>query len=125
LGPARFELLFSKRGGNTAFHRWAAKHFSKYDSFEAFVKGWLNSENIYEHTHFFPQHMFLYDETGSLAVDFLGRFEKLEKDFRHVRERLDGLGSDLQQLNTSSAAITELATTTRCGRLLLRYTVRI
>jgi hypothetical protein len=48
-----------------------------------------------------PQYTFLYDETDTLAVDFLGRFEDLERGFNHIRRRLNGVGSDLKHLNAS------------------------
>jgi len=38
--------------------------------------------------HFRSQHTFLTDATGELALDFLGRFERLDRDFQRVCQEL-------------------------------------
>ena len=37
---------------------------------------------------FMPQRQWLVDENGVLLVEFIGRFENLQEDFRHICERL-------------------------------------
>jgi chondroitin 4-sulfotransferase 11 len=44
---------------------------------------------------------YLTDERGVLLVDFVGRYEALDRDFAHVRERL-GLSSGLPHVNRSA-----------------------
>ncbi|MFH0944623.1 MAG: sulfotransferase family 2 domain-containing protein [Planctomycetota bacterium] len=41
-----------------------------------------------DHIHLRPQHAFLEDETGGLSVDFIGRFENFESNFREISRRL-------------------------------------
>ena len=43
--------------------------------------------------HIIPQADYLYDTNGMLLVDYVGRFEMIARDFRHVSDRL-GLGVD-------------------------------
>jgi hypothetical protein len=40
-------------------------------------------------SHFLPQHHFLLDIYGKIGVDYVGRFEHLEKDWAHVCATLD------------------------------------
>lgn len=81
--------------------RWAAEHLSQYEDFESFVRGFVNPEAIYGHHIFVPQHEFVCKEAGTLAVDFLGRYENLAQDFAHVRHTLGDPGTDLSHLNAT------------------------
>jgi hypothetical protein len=47
----------------------------------------LSQRNFHDPSHFTPQHKFIYSH-GKLAVDFVGRFENLNKDFSKVCEKL-------------------------------------
>ena len=40
------------------------------------------------HHHFLPQHYFLCDDRMNVLVDFVGRFESLDEDWRYVCERI-------------------------------------
>lgn len=46
------------------------------------------------------QHAFVCDESGLVKVDFIGRFEQLETDFKHVCDKI-GLGASLPHVNPS------------------------
>lgn len=63
-----------------------------------------------------PQTEYLYDE-GRLMVDFVGRFETLQSDFREVCDRLDLPATDLPFVNLSDSTREKLATS---GRRLLK-----
>ena len=71
-----------------------------FPTFEAFVKEWLTEENIANSLHFQHQHVFLEDEQGRIAVDFIGRFETIEADFKRITHRLQ-IKRSLQKTNTS------------------------
>jgi len=62
-------------------------------SFEQFVE-WVCSlsegDNYYNDPHFVPQHIALC-QCGRLAVDYIGRFERIEQDWRSISLRF-GLG---------------------------------
>ena len=55
-----------------------------------------------DHVQWTPQYEFLFDETGTLLVDFLGRFESLHDDAATIFQRC-GLGpADLPHINASN-----------------------
>lgn len=93
--------FFLKEGGITDRDRkWSEEHISQFESFNDFVKGWLTLENINASLHFQEQHLFLTDEAGNLPMDFIGRFETLEEDFKTVLNHL-GIERKLEKKNTS------------------------
>jgi chondroitin 4-sulfotransferase 11 len=65
-------------------------------SFDQFLELTQN----FEHVQLAPQHGFILDSAGDLAVDFLGRFERLATDFTAICARL-GLQSALPHRNAS------------------------
>lgn len=74
---------------------------NRYPSFDAFVRNWLCSENIWLQIHFCPQWSFLCDKYGDLRMDFVGRYENLERDFSLVCDRL-ALDATLAHRNASA-----------------------
>lgn len=94
-------FFFLKNGGLTEKDRvWAQEHLEQFDSFDAFVKGWLTEENINNSLHFQHQYGFLEDEKGTIAVDFIGRFENIEEDFKIITDKLN-IKRTLKKTNTS------------------------
>lgn len=94
-------FFFLKSGGLTEKDSmWAEKHLKPYDTFDAFVRAWVTEENISNALHFQHQHVFLDDEHGKLAVDFIGRFERIEADFETIANKLK-INRSLQKTNTS------------------------
>lgn len=88
-------------GGNDLQDRvWAARHMPRYPDFGSFVRKGLTEPGIRSWMHFVPQTDFILDRTGRLMVDFLGRFENLEEDFRAVASRLNS-GARLETANAS------------------------
>ena len=57
-------------------------------SFDDFVRAVASIDDEEADTHFRSQHTFVTNEDGHLAVDFIGRYERLADDFRLVGERL-------------------------------------
>lgn len=88
--------------GNPLAKRDMAAHrlVSQYRDFDDFVGRWLSAENLHKQLHFVPQSDFLCDSLGHLALDFIGRQEHLEEDFRMLRARLN-LDVQLPHLNAS------------------------
>ncbi|MEM7028491.1 MAG: sulfotransferase family 2 domain-containing protein [Chloroflexota bacterium] len=62
--------------------------FSANMSFEAFVDAVASIPDAYADEHFRSQHNYLTNVRGDIAVDFVGRYEHLETDFRYVAERI-------------------------------------
>ena len=82
-------FFYLKKGGCNAMDKqWALSNISQYDTFESFVEGWINEENIEKYFHFIPQHKFVCDEALTLKVDYLGRFETIQTDFDAIAAKL-------------------------------------
>lgn len=94
--------FFLKEGGITEKDaKWSEENLSRFENFEEFVREWLNNENANSSLHFQEQHLFLSDEEGNFPLDFIGRFENLEEDFKKVCSRL-GIERDLDNKNSSN-----------------------
>ena len=59
--------------------------FSANMSFEAFVDAVASIPDTNADAHFRSQYTFLTNEAGEVAVDFVGRFEHLSRDFERVK----------------------------------------
>lgn len=96
-------FAFLKAGGRNEFDaRWAAKHLAEIDTFDEFVRRWLNRSTIWSRQHFWPQYWFMQDQPRQVGVDFVGRFERLGEDYARLRDRL-GIGLPaLPHLNVGS-----------------------
>ena len=81
---------FLKSGGFDQDDRiWAEENLSDFESFEEFTEQWLSEESMMEYRHFQPQYMFVCDHTFEPEVDFIGRFETIDEDFRKICDRLN------------------------------------
>jgi len=81
--------FFLKAGGlNTMDRAWAEQHLARFAEFDTFVRAWLTPSNAASWVHFKPQHAWICDETRHCQMDFVGRFEHLERDFQVVAKRI-------------------------------------
>ena len=71
-----------------------------YGSLNDFVLDWLTPKNVEGHYFFRPQAHYIKNSDGSIGVDYVGRYETIEEDFRFVSERL-GLSVKLPFRNSS------------------------
>ncbi|PWN07791.1 sulfotransferase family 2 domain-containing protein [Rhodohalobacter mucosus] len=95
--------LFLKKGGmNRKNELWADQNLSGYNSFDAFVKEWVNKENIKTYYHFLPQCHFICDNNLSPQVDFIGRLENIERDYNYICRTL-GVSKSLMTMNRTSS----------------------
>lgn len=78
--------LFSQSGVARCLQRFDA--FSANMSFEEFVYAVSSIPDADADEHFRSQHTFLTNDQGEIAVDFVGRYETLEADFRYVAGRI-------------------------------------
>jgi len=96
-------FIFLKKGGvNSQDLAFSKNHLSNYDSFEDFVKEGLHKKEIMEWVHFKPQHYFLTDKDGNLVMDFIGKMERIDEDFRQVCLHLKQ-STELKTLNKSQS----------------------
>ncbi|MBO9713396.1 sulfotransferase family 2 domain-containing protein [Sphingomonas sp.] len=80
---------FLKAGGFDARDREAAKLLASFDTFEAFVLDGVGDPRVMRLNHFVPQLEFITGSDGTIPLDFVGFFETLDRDFDHVRVRLN------------------------------------
>lgn len=98
-----FEYL--KAGGNQAEDLAVAEALQEFETFEDFVRLGLVDGYMLYHPVFRPQSWYLSDWAGNLMVDFLGRYESLDKDFSVVAEHL-GISASLPVLNKVRDTVT-------------------
>lgn len=121
IGPYRFRKYFSfafvrnpysrlvsvytfiKKGGFSGVPSpWAQEMLDQCPTFSSFVMDWLNVERMSFKVVFRPQTYFVCEphQPHTPAVDFIGRFEMIEQDWRHVAN-LTGSNDVLPQNNVS------------------------
>jgi hypothetical protein len=92
---------FLRRGGmNEQDRMWSAQCLSRYPDFSSFVRGWLSEENIWSWVHFIPQGHFILNDQGTVMVDYVGRFERIDEDFAYVAHCL---GRDIRLDKTNES----------------------
>lgn len=76
---------YLKQGGNNSNDLlFYEKYIKGFESFEDFVlNGFAKNVEIQNHIHFKRQSNFVYHNSRCL-VDFVGRFENLEKDYKYI-----------------------------------------
>ncbi|MBU3071532.1 sulfotransferase family protein [Aestuariicella sp. G3-2] len=100
---------FLRSGGISDFDRVMQKEvFSRFDSFSEFVIEYLNDDTCRKLLHFKPQVDFLKNSKGVLDIDFIGKFENIDKDFSYISERVIGRGGSLVALNATKGKPKEL-----------------
>lgn len=87
---------------NDSVERDLAAHrmVTQFDGFDDFVDSWLCAENAVKQIHFAPQWHFLCDSLGRIRMDFIGRQESMDSDFRQICGTL-GMGVGLDVVNAS------------------------
>lgn len=99
-------FFFLNQGGKNPIDWFnGIRYLSQYqEDFTRFVNEGLASEEplIFNEMSFRPQHRYLCDgDERELAVDFVGKFERLEKDLERLSEKLGMSTGDLPHFNES------------------------
>lgn len=90
---------FLKAGGMGDVDRiWAQANLARYRNFEQFVYEWVSETNINSWVHFRPQIDFISDASGHIAMDFIGRMERIDTDFESICRQV-GINASLPRLN--------------------------
>jgi len=85
------------------------RNFLSHKSFKDFVMNKLPAPGWDDkYRHIMPQTEMLYDSDGNLLVDFVGKFEQLDQDFKKVCKYLDFEDSSLSHVNSSDKKSREL-----------------
>ncbi|MEH6608381.1 MAG: sulfotransferase family 2 domain-containing protein [Halioglobus sp.] len=90
------------KGGSAASEddQYWTQFINSFESFDDFVSRWMTAENIRRNALFTPQIDYLTDSFGRVDIDFIGRFESLEQDFKTIAEKLQ-VAASLPHLNQS------------------------
>ena len=113
LGAETFDSCFKFAFVRNPFDRcvseylWARKHAGLRLGFDRWVdtklRGWANPRRrrsrLMLKMHNIPQHHFIENAAGECMVDFVGRFETLDEDFKYVCSKLDLDGVKLSHVN--------------------------
>lgn len=90
------------------------RNFLSHKSFKDFVMHKLPPPGRDDkYRHIMPQTEMLYDESGNLLVDFVGKFETLQQDFDQVCQQLGFDESTLPHVNSSDKKSREMKRTLR------------
>ncbi|MEM8620173.1 MAG: sulfotransferase family 2 domain-containing protein, partial [Actinomycetota bacterium] len=93
--------------------RWADAHLRPYKSLDAFVLHHLADPDVQRQLHFRPQANWICaGRTGMPAVDFVGRFERLQDDYKVICDEL-GITAELPAINRSPPTEASLALSDR------------
>ncbi|MDV2080242.1 sulfotransferase family 2 domain-containing protein [Marinobacter xestospongiae] len=94
------------RGGNNSYDlMFKQRTMDRFSDFDDFVlNGLRHDPAVQNHVHFRRQTDFLYIGS-SLAVDFVGRYENLDKDFSYLAS-IAGVSAALEQKNPSQRSRT-------------------
>lgn len=89
----------SHRGGKIfSIYGW----FKPNITFKEFVFAIYSTPDEYSEVHFKSQYDFLYNKEGKLLVDFVGKFEELDKDFDYVCKKINIEPVKLTHRNSTS-----------------------
>lgn len=94
-------FFLSKGGVNDYDKNWFDDNLSGYADFEAFVEQWLTPEHADSGLHFRPQHRFLCLPNGSLGVDYVAYYERIEQDYEVIARHI-GAAPTLKHVNASA-----------------------
>jgi len=93
---------YLKKGGNGGGDLYYKDLIEqKFPTFDDFVLNYLNKDIIHQHVLFKPQYLFIYNYKSELQVDYIGKFEDIEEDFKYISEKIF-LQKKLPDLNKSS-----------------------
>lgn len=84
-----YEFLNS---GGTAQGDYEFKNrvLDKYSDINDFVENWVCSKNILKKEHFIPQ-CFYTHVNGESVMDFVGRYESIDEDYKYIMGQVKGL----------------------------------
>lgn len=91
---------YLREGGNKRDDICLQSIIEKFKNFDDFVINGLQNGLLRNHPLFIPQSEFVVRANQELAVDFLGRYENIDNDFKIVADRLK-IGEKLNRVNVS------------------------
>ncbi|WP_372921896.1 sulfotransferase family 2 domain-containing protein [Roseovarius sp.] len=105
--PEQFDAYFKFGFVRNPWTRLASEYRFRRSSIRVSFRSWLleqfpepGFDDLWRHV--MPQSEYLYESDGHAAVDFVGRFETLEEDYRAVTERLGAGLPSLRRVNSTT-----------------------
>jgi hypothetical protein len=90
---------FLKKGGLTVQDKdWSDRYLTPYPDFDAFVRHGIQNRRIFFFPHFRPQYTYICLLGRQPAMNFIGYFENLSRDFDYICQTLK-LDASLKSLN--------------------------
>ena len=81
---------FLEKGGMNQYDRQVFEiHLKRYSNFQDFVLNGLNKKMMRDIMHFIPQTDFICDKKGRVLVNYIGKFENLQIDFKTLSDKLN------------------------------------
>lgn len=94
---------YLKNGGNKSHDLYFSEIIEKENgSFDWFVNEFIDEYRIHEVLLLKPQYLFLYDYKNELQVDYIARFECLEKDIPYICQQINMPHKKMPKLNQST-----------------------
>lgn len=97
---SRFLSAYSYLTGHANHPALMNDRVKAFPSLEAFVESFEGDKVLQNIVHFMPQHEFICDRHGSILVDYVAKYEDLEKEWRYIC-RVLGVTLTLPRLNLS------------------------
>lgn len=92
---------FLRQGGINEFDRnFCDTYLKDINSFDQFILDFLDEDKLNIYMHFVPQINYLVNSNNKLNVDFIGKFENLDADFKVIAKKLK-INKPLPHLNKS------------------------
>lgn len=80
---------YLKAGGRTEVDQyWKKNYIDGYETLTDFINFGLSIAIKDEVEHFIPQYKFIYNQDHDLMVDFVGKYENIENDFKTITSKI-------------------------------------
>lgn len=101
-----YKFAFVRNPWSRLVSEYRYRSYGSHYSFKEFVKEDLPAADDYTdaYRHIVPQSDYVLDKAGKSLVDFVGRFETLQKDFERVCEQLGFDDKELPRRNVSPSS---------------------